>query len=208
MLSTTLLPFLLAMQAVAAPEPEPEGTILTNEEQVYFAREAGRPPPPWVGVRVILREGARMLQPVDAFGQEVGPAFADTGPLPFAARGFEQNGQRIDLRVARPFYCWVSVRRFADRAAGQADWSFDRNLSLHDQGGRVLVAPEGAPPVVIRMRHVVWPPPSTNRPSLVLYVHRPDSPDRAESYSWADPDARMVGINLRWVQASCTRDGD
>lgn len=206
MLSTALVPLLLALQA--APAPEPDGTILTNEEQVYFEREAGRTPPPWVGVRVILRGDARMLQPVDAFGRETGPAFADTGPLPFAERTFELDGQRIDLRVARPFRCWVSVRRFADRAAGEADWSFDRNLVLHDQGGRVLVAPEGAPPVVIRMRHVVWPPPSTNRPSLVLYVHRPDSPDRAESYSWADPDARMVGINLRWVQASCTREGD
>lgn len=195
MLSTPLLPLLLAMQAAAAPGPEPEGTILTNEEQVYFEREAGRTPPPWVGVRVVAQGDARLLQPVDAFGRETGAAFPD-------------DGTRAGLRRARPFRCWVSVRRFADRAAGQADWSFDRNLSLHDQGGRVLVAPEGAPPVVIRMRHVVWPPPSTNRPSLVLYVHRPDSPDRAESYSWADPDARMVGINLRWVQASCTRDGD
>lgn len=192
MLSTALLPLLMAMQATAAPDPE--GTILTNEEQVYFEREAGRTPPPWLGVRVVVQGGTRLLQPVDAFGRETGPAFAD-------------DGARAGLRVARPFRCWVSVRRFADRAAGQADWSFDRNL-IHDQGGRVLVTPEGAPPVVIRMRHVVWPPPSTNRPSLVLYVHRPDSPDRAESYSWADPDARMVGINLRWVQASCTRDGD
>lgn len=201
MLSTLLLPLLLGVQAV----PEPVGTILTNEEQVYFERDAGRTPPPWVGVRVIGRDGARMLQPVDAFGAESGRAFADTGPMESVERGFLQDGQRIILRTARPFTCWVSVRRHADRANGEADWSFDRALPIHDQGGRVLVSPEGAPPVVIRMRNVVWPPPSTNRPSLVLYVHRPESPDRAESYSWADPDARMVGINLRWMQASCTR---
>lgn len=211
MLSTALLPLVLAMQAVP-PNPPPEPGVYTNEEQVYFEREAGRTPPAWLGIRVERRGNMVVAQPIDAFGNDAGPA----GPasLVYERRadggGFNLSVDGTSMRFnrARPFRCWVSVRRFADRAAGQADWSFDRNLSLHDQGGRVLVAPEGAPPVVIRMRHVVWPPPSTNRPSLVLYVHRPDSPDRAESYSWADPDARMVGINLRWVQASCTHEGD
>jgi len=57
------------------------------------------------------------------------------------------------------------------------------------------------------MRNVIWPPPTTNKPSIVLYIHKPDEPDRAESYSWADPGATRIGINLRWVQASCGIDG-
>ncbi len=212
MLSTLLLPLLTGMQASGA-QPERIGLptgVLTNEEQVYFAREAGRSPPPWHGYRVIRQDGETMLQPIDAYGVHTGPAFVDPSEQTVTEFGFDTivSGQRIALRSARPFTCWVSVRRHADRANGQADWSFDRNLFLHDQGGRVLVSPEGAPPVVIRMRNVVWPPPSTNRPSLVLYVHRPETPDRAESYSWADPDARMVGINLRWMQASCSRTED
>jgi hypothetical protein len=144
-----------------------------------------------------------------AVGPMPGCAASSYLPTRYGRFGFEiamgGDSRPVRFNRVRPFTCWVSVRRHADRANGEADWSFDRNLAIHDQGGRVLVQPEGAPPVVIRMRNVVWPPPSTNRPSLVLYVHRPESPDRAESYSWADPDARMVGINLRWVQASCTR---
>jgi hypothetical protein len=208
MLSTLVMPLLLGMQAVP-PNPPPEPGIYTNEEQVYFEREAGRTPPAWMGIR-IERQGAQVVaQPIDAFGTISGPAT----PPPSVFEANEDGssfttpvgGSTIRFNRARPFTCWVSVRRHADRANGEADWSFDRNLTIHDQGGRVLVQPEGAPPVVIRMRNVVWPAPSTNRPSLVLYVHRPESPDRAESYSWADPNARMVGINLRWVQASCTR---
>lgn len=208
MLSTLHLAMLIALQAVP-PSPPPEPGIYTNEEQVYFEREAGRTPPAWMGLR-IERQGQRVVaQPIDAFGEILGTAMPAPPVVERTDRGGHftalLDGSTIRFNRARPFTCWVSVRRHADRANGEADWSFDRNLSIHDQGGRVLVQPEGAPPVVIRMRNVVWPPPSTNRPSLVLYVHRPESPDRAESYSWADPDARMVGINLRWVQASCSR---
>ena len=52
------------------------------------------------------------------------------------------------------------------------------------------------------MRNVRWPY-GNNRPSLVLYAYRPDK-DRAVSYAWADPSAQRIGINLRWMQASCT----
>ncbi|OYQ30140.1 hypothetical protein CHU93_06730 [Sandarakinorhabdus cyanobacteriorum] len=82
---------------------------------------------------------------------------------------------------------------------------FAANLVTHDAGGRVVSAVDGAPAVELRLRNVVWPPPSQNRPSLVLYVHTPDQPNRAVSYSWADPAAKLIGINLRWVQGSCTR---
>lgn len=207
MLSTMVL-LLLGIQS-APPNPPPEPGIYTNEEQVYFERDAGRTPPDWVGMRIERQDNRLVAQPIDGFGRPVGPATPP--PLVYDRRadgsGFDLSVGRSIVRLnrARPFTCWISVRRFADRASGEADWSFDRGLALHDQGGRVLVRPDGAPPVVIRMRHVIWPPPSPNRPSLVLYVHRPETPDVAESYSWADPDARMVGINLRWMQASCTR---
>ena len=56
--------------------------------------------------------------------------------------------------------------------------------------------------VGIKMRNVIWPS-GSNRPSLVLYAYRPEE-DRAVSYAWADPSAERIGINLRWMQASCT----
>jgi len=68
----------------------------------------------------------------------------------------------------------------------------------------VWLESEEQPPekVGIKMRNVRWPY-GNNRPSLVLYAYRPDE-DRAVSYAWADPSAQRIGINLRWMQASCT----
>jgi len=84
------------------------------------------------------------------------------------------------------------------------DSTFKRGLSVHDQGGMVWIKTdeEDAQQVGIKMRNVRWPY-GRNRPSLVLYAHKPDQ-DKAVSYAWADPGAQRIGINLRWMQASCT----
>ncbi|MGP1281522.1 MAG: hypothetical protein ACTS1X_00975 [Parasphingopyxis sp.] len=116
------------------------------------------------------------------------------------------DGRMMEMRRARPVSCWISVRRTDPVPEGESEWTFDANLTMHDQGGRIRAGggDSGAPVAIVRMRNVVWPPPTRNRPSLVLYVHTEDEPDRAVSYSWADPSAERIGINLRWMQASCT----
>lgn len=116
------------------------------------------------------------------------------------------DGRPLELRRARPVSCWISVRKTDPIPEGESEWTFDSGLMIHDQGGRIRAAggDSGAPVAIVRMRNVIWPPPMRNRPSLVLYVHTEDDPDRAVSYSWADLSANRVGINLRWMQASCT----
>lgn len=118
------------------------------------------------------------------------------------------DGTETVLTRARAVECWAAVPKAKAKADGSPDWIFAQKLNLHDQGGRVTVGggDSGAEPVTLRMRSVLWPAPSSNRPSMVLYVHK-DDPDRAESYSWADIDASRIGINLRWMQASCTIAG-
>ncbi|MGQ3178659.1 MAG: hypothetical protein ACT6SC_13780, partial [Blastomonas fulva] len=118
------------------------------------------------------------------------------------------------LRRARPFTCWLTVKRDAAGSAGATsenneDWLFKSNMRTHDQGGRLWLGggDSGAPEAIIRIRNVVWPEPTRNRPSLVLYVFTPDDTNRAVAYGWADPGAVRVGINQRWMQASCTLDG-
>jgi len=101
-------------------------------------------------------------------------------------------------RKARQFECWMTAtQRDGDR-------TFRRGLTLHDQGGMIWMKTEeeNAQQVGIKLRNVRWPY-GRNRPSLVLYAHKPDQ-DRAVSYAWADPGAQRIGINLRWMQASCT----
>jgi hypothetical protein len=186
------------------PTVPPDGTY-TNEEEVYFDKEAKRTPASWLGLRF-----SHMKQEfIDLFGQPV---------KPYALRNIDvveeqrlrvtlMDGRVTELRRARPVTCWGAIPKNVKKPDGTDDWYFIRGIKLHDQGGRVQFGggDTGAPPVVIRMRNVIWPS-GPSQPSLVLYVHKPETPDRAESYSWADPSAKRIGINLRWMQASCTID--
>ena len=114
------------------------------------------------------------------------------------------------LNKARPFTCWTSVLRGASHGTTgvgvSESWTFDRGW-LHDQGGELTVKTDETPAreFYIRMRNVEWPY-GTNKPSLTMYVHEKGNP-RAISYSWADENATRVGINLRWLQASCSLAG-
>ena len=238
-----------AAAALALAEALLPGTY-TNEEQVAFAAEAGRPAPPWAGLEIRPDGAGFRLRSVDPYGahgaedQRMTLAEADgrlaitTGRCtrlyeaqgdtlravlsrgvcrsPYAFDRFtpeamylkaaDGTGAEIELRRARAFRCWAAVPKRAPRPDGAVDWWGARNLVLHDQGGRVAIATDEAEPqrFELRMRRVVFPT-GPNQPSLVLYVHRPGEP-RALAYSWADPGAVRVGINIRQVQASCTLD--
>ena len=129
------------------------------------------------------------------------------GALWISDRAQDEEGNRVfghptgvphKNRKARRFECWMTAMR------RDGEWTFRRGLEIYDQGGMVWLETEEQPPekVGIKMRNVRWPY-GNNRPSLVLYAYRPDE-DRAVSYAWADPSAQRIGINLRWMQASCT----
>lgn len=121
-----------------------------------------------------------------------------------------QRGEAIveaRLRRARAFECWTAILRGAshgDSGEGMRDWDFRRGVRLHDQGGEAeLITDEETPRRIrLRLRNVDWPY-GTNRPSLTLYIMEGDS-DRAVSYAWNEGDAERIGLNLRWLQASCT----
>lgn len=186
------------------PAPLTPGTY-TNEEEVYFEKEAGRAPPPWISVRV-KRDGPKtVVAGVDAYGQPVKNSFeiaANTVDTITAKFG---KDARTTLRRAREVTCWGTAPKAQKKADGSEDWYFIPGLKMHDQGGRVRFGggTSGAPEVILRMRNVIWAS-GTNRPSIVLYVHTPAEPERAVSYVWGDPDVERLGINLRWMQASCT----
>jgi hypothetical protein len=204
----------LADTIIGLSPTHPRPGLYSNEEQVYFAKESEGPVPPLVFLQVDDQQRQTVL---DAFGQA--SSAHREGVAIIAASDTELNGRLADgsiliLRRARSATCWVAIKKDKPKPDGKEDWLFARNVKLHDQGGRANVGGgnSGAQPLVIRMRNVIWPPskdgtPATNKPSIVLYVHKPDQPDRAESYVWADPGAARIGINLRWMQASCGIDG-
>lgn len=199
-----VLSLAVAVPLVLAPSspPQPEPGVYTNEEAVYFSSE---PKPVWAGVR-IGPDGR--WQRIDAYGKAIGEWRA--GPVPnlhSIAGKWTLDGSEV--RHANPFTCWMSIKKSAAKPDGSDDFTYAGKLATFDQGGRVASGggDSGAPPAIFRLRQVIWPAPSTNKPSLVLYVLRPEEPDKAVSYSWADPSAKLIGINLRWVQGSCTREG-
>lgn len=228
----------LPCPALAQDAASDFGGIYTNEEQVYFDGEAGRVPPPWIGIRIERTASGELLwHSIDRFGaiiststlsrtadrwtlSDCAPATpaddnacaAPPAPVVISNTAISLNladGRQTDLRRARPVTCWLTVRRTATKPDGGEDWLFAAGLTTHDQGGRLKLGggDSGAPMAIIRIRNVIWPEPTRNRPSVVLYVFTQDDPNRAAAYSWADPGAARIGINLRWMQASCTIDG-
>lgn len=212
-IATALAAVTVAAPLGAMPPAEPLPGVYSNEEQVYFAKEAGQPVPPLVMLRFAED---RPMQSVNAFGTV---SDVDTTGIILTGGGEPMTallpgGAKLELRRARPTTCWVAIRKDKPKADGSPDWYFAQGVKLHDQGGRAMVGQDIADtqPVMIRMRNVVWPPqadgtPSSNKPSIVLYIHKPDQYDRSEAYVWGDPGAARIGINLRWMQASCGIDG-
>ena len=132
-------------------------------------------------------------------------AISDTEFWVTSSRGAARSERR--LRRARMFSCWAQVLRGAkhgDTGKDNEDWQYYTDVRLHDQGGEAVIFTDETPPKKVRfiLRDVEWTY-GTNRASLVLYAHEGDNP-RAASYAWTEANADRVGINLRWVQASCT----
>lgn len=123
--------------------------------------------------------------------------------------GYGEGRSKIMMRRARDFTCWAAILRGAehgDSGEGMRDWDFRREIRLHDQGGEAVLETDEEPPrtVRLRLRDVEWVS-GTRRPSLTLYVLEGES-NRATSYAWTEGGANRIGINLRWIQASCTHE--
>jgi hypothetical protein len=133
---------------------------------------------------------------------------ADRATTPDGAYVFgDKAGVPHKLKRVRPFECWTAVLRGAkhgDSGEGMDDWRFQRGGLIHDQGGDLKLTSDEKPPrdIRLKLRRVEWPS-GPNRPSLTLYVHEGEN-KRATSYAWGEADAERLGINLRWLQASCT----
>lgn len=133
---------------------------------------------------------------------------SDRATTPDGAYVFgDKAGVPQKLKKARPFDCWTSILRGAkhgDSGKGLDSWQFWPSEFIHDQGGEIRLKTDETPPRDMRLllRRVEWPT-GTRKPSLTLYVHEGDD-KRAVSYAWTEGDGERIGINLRWIQASCS----
>lgn len=95
----------------------------------------------------------------------------------------------------RWFRGWAVIRRGDSEAYDVA-----RDLLLHDQGGRVLLR-SGEREYEIELAQLVYQ--NTKVPIMKLALYEKGR-DESFAYTWSDPEAGRIGINLRWIQAGFT----
>ena len=111
---------------------------------------------------------------------------------------------------------WMSVKRHklrgddAPEAATEADsddWLFAKIPRIHNEGQRVPLRDEdgGSTGYTLSLETLTYQ--ETGVPVLKVGVIE-DRSGRTLSYSWTEPAARRIGINVRWFQAGLTRIDD
>ena len=83
------------------------------------------------------------------------------------------------------------------------------NLSLHDQGAETWFTDKDGRTLGLRLFNVDWPINNYEgyftRDSLVIYVVEKfdDGTTKEHGYAFTLPEANRIGINLKWLLASC-----
>lgn len=108
------------------------------------------------------------------------------------------------LRRVRPFKGWVAiVKDGTDRNNIQdSDYVFIPNLTLHDQGVKKrIVLPDGTvTPYSFELSQVIF---QKKTPVMKLAIYE-EGNSKALTYTWTNPEAERIGINLRWIQVGLT----
>ena len=118
-----------------------------------------------------------------------------------------QSDSTIKLHRSRAFTCYADV----PGVGGGRDEPYTRydNLSLHDQGAETWFTDKDGRTLGLRLFNVDWPINNYEgyftRDSLVIYVVEKfeDDTTKEHGYAFTLPEANRIGINLKWLLASC-----
>lgn len=113
------------------------------------------------------------------------------------------------LQRCRFFKAWMAVRLNEPKEGEKEQYVSIRNVTLHDQGQRFrcIGEVEGKPTPTkywAELSQVVY---QTGLPVMKFAIYE-EGKDKAVAYTWTNPEARQIGINMRSLQGSCTlKDG-
>lgn len=111
------------------------------------------------------------------------------------------------LHRAREFSCYADV----PGVGGGRDEPYNRydNMSVHDQGADAWFETDDGRRLGLSLFAVDWPINNYEgfftRDSLVLYIleQLEDDTVKEHGYAFTEPDVERIGINLKWMLASC-----
>ncbi len=112
-----------------------------------------------------------------------------------------KSGVHHKLKRAGIFEGWTAILKDGSTAMSDADAPADaydgqRNLEIHDQGGRVKINEKYS----AELTQLTY-----KNGTRVLKLGIVDNASgKTISYTWANPEAERIGINVRWVQAGFT----
>ena len=121
--------------------------------------------------------------------------------------GSRRNDSAIKFHRSRAFICYADI----PGVGGGRDEPYTRydNLSLHDQGAETWFTDKDGRTLGLRLFNVDWPINNYEgyftRDSLVVYVVEKfdDGSTKEHGYAFTLPEANRIGINLKWLLASC-----
>jgi len=116
------------------------------------------------------------------------------------------GGNDYQMHRIRNFECYADI----PGVGGGRDIPYERyeGFRIHDQGGAVWFTSNEGRKLGISLFLVDWPINNYEgiftRDSFVIYVSEETEEGRKEhGYSFTVPDADRIGINLKWILASC-----
>ncbi len=118
--------------------------------------------------------------------------------------------QFYQLTRAKRFNCWAAFKTNKLKENGEPYWDFFSGLSLHNQGdiAKFTTTDSESKHYFIRLKETIFP--SGNRPDVFeVFVHEDTELARKQykqalAYTWTNADAKRLGLNLRWMQTSCS----
>ncbi|MDA9219847.1 hypothetical protein N9O79_03900 [Luminiphilus sp.] len=121
--------------------------------------------------------------------------------------GSRHSDSAVKLHRSRAFTCYADI----PGVGGGRDEPYTRydNLSLHDQGAETWFTDKDGRTLGLRLFNVDWPINNYEgyftRDSLVIYVVEKfdDGTTKEHGYAFTLPEANRIGINLKWLLASC-----
>ncbi|MDJ0928910.1 MAG: chromophore lyase CpcT/CpeT [Gammaproteobacteria bacterium] len=122
---------------------------------------------------------------------------------------FDADGNRVfgnldrihhKNRKVRYFKGWGGVKQAGPGAAQDDDnWHFMRDIMIHDEGQIIPIPTESGELSGYSIQLARLTQQSTRTQVLKLGLIE-DRTGYTVAYSWANPDAKRIGINLRWAQ--------